>query len=247
VFEHFKGKGKVVSVRLARYGNNKELKGSAFVEFETAAEMEKAVEEYNAEAKGKEGSGAETKLAYNARKKKEFDERTAQREGKGGAAGKRKRDDDAGAAAGAAAAGAEGESPVKRKAESVLVPGVSLKLTGLPDNASREDIRAAYGAHGEIAFIDFSRGEKDGVVQFANAADAAKAAKAEADEATRAKVCGAAVASVKLLEGEEEEKYLAARKEAASESKSRNGGGRGGFRGGRGGRGGGRGRGGRRN
>ncbi|PIO12117.1 hypothetical protein AB205_0175700, partial [Aquarana catesbeiana] len=58
--------------------------------------------------------------------------------------------------------------------------GCLLKFSGTLDNmTSREDIHALFQAHGEIKWIDFSRGAKEGIILFkSNAKEALEKAKA---------------------------------------------------------------------
>jgi len=111
-----------------------------------------------------------------------------------------------------------------------------LRFEGAGATADRECVQEACSAHAEVAYINFSRGEKDGCVRFKSQAGATAALEKLA--AGTADIGGAAP-SWRRLSAEEEDKYFAEMREARqhSQKRPRGGGSRGrGYGRGRGGR-----------
>lgn len=152
-----------------------------------------------------------------------------------------------------AAVGDEVKEPAaKRRREQEkevreLKPGLILKFDGFGPGVTREDIREAFEAQGEIAWVDFHRGNSEGYLRFAREGDARDACTAMTEAKTE---FGGKVPTFSVLSGEAEETYwkqMWDKKDQMVENakRKRREGGRGGH-GGRGGRrfrGGGRGRG----
>lgn len=117
--------------------------------------------------------------------------------------------------------------------------GLVIKMSGLAENTTREDVREVMEVYGRVAWIDLNRGDVEGYVRFSEACEAKRAA----EEITMDKVTinGEEPGLVKMLEDEDEKAYWV--KIQLKKIERRNG--RDGRRG-NGGRGGGRHRGGRR-
>ncbi|KAG8559700.1 hypothetical protein GDO81_017419 [Engystomops pustulosus] len=98
--------------------------------------------------------------------------------------------------------------------------GWLLKFSGELDNmTSREDVHAIFQSHGEIKWIDFSRGAKEGIILFkSNAKEALEKAKAANNDNLQLK--GKDVNWV-LLEGDVEKAALKKLMEAQQESLSK--------------------------
>lgn len=99
-----------------------------------------------------------------------------------------------------AAAAAEAAAPT-------FDEGLLLKLAGLGDGTTRESLKEALGAFGEVRFADYSAGNADAIVRFA-AADAAAAAAAKAGSEEGLTVDGSKVTAA-VLAGEAEKEYWA--------------------------------------
>lgn len=126
---------------------------------------------------------------------------------------------------------------VLKKAERKVVPGLILKFDGFGADVSREDIREAFEPYGEVAWVDFSKGDTNGFVRFSKEGDAEAVAKAMKEKEVE---FGGKIPKFVLLEGEEEQDYWKLawqKKDQAAEraqQRRRDGGGRNGrFRGGR--------------
>lgn len=264
IMELFSPSGKVLSVRIRRWlGNDgkKHFKGSLFVEMESSEAAERVVaEEYEIEVPGENGNMQRKQLLllpvdeYFEQKRAETRKYRARKERTRGE--KRKKPDSDFNAEGN---GVQVKDEVKRegnmgKKEDILredreiKPGLILKFDGFGPDVSREDIREAFESHGEIAWVDFQRGDSEGYIRFARAG-AAKAAKEAMVEAKTE--FGGKLPSFDVLAGEAEETYwkqMWAKKDAMIEQakkRRRDNGGRAGGRGyGRRSRGGSRGRGG---
>lgn len=136
----------------------------------------------------------------------------------------------------------------EEKPDRQMKPGVILKFEGFGPDVSREDVREAFEPHGEVAWVDFQRGNSEGFVRFEREGTATVAMAAVTEAKTE---FGGKIPTYAALTGETEETYwkeMWIKKDQAFENarKKRREGGRGRGRGGRGGRrfrGGGRGRG----
>lgn len=85
-----------------------------------------------------------------------------------------------------------------------IIPGVVLKFENFGPDVSREDIREAFEAHGEIAWVDFRRGDCEGHIRF-TAAEMAKGSKVAMEEGKFE--FGGKLPTFSLLEGDVEEAY----------------------------------------
>lgn len=258
----FSPSGRVLSVRIRRWvadDGNKHFKGSVFVEMETAEAAERVVaEQYAIDTLGDDGDVKRKELLlmpveeyfemkkresrnYRAKKERGRGEKRSKPEGEGNGVAPRKE-------------GEGGAKVVKRdggpREDRQIKPGLILKFEGFGADVSREDIREAFEAHGEIAWVDFQRGDGEGYIRFAREG-AAKVAKEGMQEAKTE--FGGKVPKFEVLAGEAEKAYwkqMWEKKDAMIENarkRRRESGGRGGGRGnGRRFRGGGRGRGGPR-
>ena len=112
-----------------------------------------------------------------------------------------------------------------------------LRVEGLGGAADREALSALCSAHGEIAFIDYQRGEADGYVRFRAAEGAAAALQALC--AAPAEVGGATPSWRTMTDTEEDEYYERVRQKRqrtdGKGGKGKGGGGKGFGKGGKGG------------
>eukprot|EP00911_Craspedida_sp_UC1_P000327 UC1_evm1s250 len=175
----------VRSVQLRR-DHKRTFKGSVFVELKDEDEAKKVL----ADGADLDGNALliEAKQAYLARKKAEH---KAKKKGGGD-----KKDADEGAEAG----GASAESAVPDD----FLAGAVLHVSKVGADASREELKEALGAHGEVAWIDFSREDVEGYVRFTEAGKATAAAVAAKEAPITVK--GNAV-EIRALEGDEEQKF----------------------------------------
>ncbi|KAM3916565.1 lupus La protein [Leptodactylus fuscus] len=160
--EWLEGKGPIENIQMRRT-LQKAFKGSIFIVFETEEAAKKFLE--NRDLKFKDSDMIVlSKEEYFAKKNEE--RKTKQSEAK--AKSKQEKAD--------AQKQAE-EAEMKSLDEQT---GCLLKFSGELDNmTSREDIHALFQTHGEIKWIDFSRGAKEGIILFkSNAKEALEKAKA---------------------------------------------------------------------
>eukprot|EP00056_Hartaetosiga_gracilis_P005254 m.82805 g.82805 ORF g.82805 m.82805 type:complete len:167 (+) comp12102_c0_seq4:545-1045(+) len=103
---------------------------------------------------------------------------------------------------------------------ATIEKGCVLQFTGASEECSREDLKAAFEEFGDIAWVDFSRGEPSGHIRFRQSGCAEKAAAAFAE--SKKEVVGN-VLELKVLEGEDELDYWIAteRERAAARNKKR--------------------------
>ncbi|XP_012256905.2 la protein homolog [Athalia rosae] len=122
----------------------------------------------------------------------------------------------------------------KEKDDKGLPKGSVIHLAGLSEETTREDIKERLGAlEGRVAFVDFKKGDVEGWARLQG--DNAAAPVFEKIEGGKLLIGGKEV-TCRVLEGEEEDKYLAkAKEEMANLRQKYNKGKRGGRKGGRGG------------
>lgn len=98
------------------------------------------------------------------------------------------------------------EKQAKSEPQIELPKGTVLSLSGIDSNTTRENIKEALEALGEdVAFVDFAKGDEAGRVRLSNE-NAAKRISEKLEDA-KIKIDNVDV-PVKVLEGDEEEKYL---------------------------------------
>ncbi|EDQ85127.1 uncharacterized protein MONBRDRAFT_34421 [Monosiga brevicollis MX1] len=203
------------SVSLRRKLGSRELKGSVFVQLSSRDQAEKIV----AEPREFDGNKifVETKPAYHERKR---DERRDKRMAK-----KQKED--------------EKKMQLKYEAvEATMTKDAVVKLEDLHEDCSREDLKDVFEKFGDVAWVDYTRGEPTAHIRFKEEGKASSAVQAltESNATIKDKPVKA-----EALKDQEEKEYWVKMEEDRQAMRSRRGGGRGG----RGGRGRGRGRGGR--
>ncbi|XP_056389990.1 lupus La protein isoform X2 [Hyla sarda] len=214
--EWLEGKGPIQNIQMRRT-LQKTFKGSIFLVFDTEEATKKFLE--NRDLKFKEADMIIlSKAEYFAKKNEERkDNKSAKAKSKEDKANAQKQAE---------------EAEMKSLEEQT---GCLLKFSGELDNmTSREDIHALFQSHGEIKWIDFSRGAKEGIILFkSNAKEALEKAKAANDDSLQLKEKDV---NWELLEGDVEKDALKKIMEDQQESYNRwkgKGGKRGKGRGGR--------------
>lgn len=224
----FSPSGKVLSVRTRRFEDQldkkKYFKGSIFVEMESAEAAERVVaEQYEIEVPDESGTLVRKPLIlklmddYRKDKKEEERVRLARVRSRGQ---KRKRDDrddvngDKGDGTAPKDESAEVKADVNSKPDRTsrqdnskdrqVVPGLILNFEGFGPDVTREDIREAFETHGEVAWVDFQRGNSEGCIRFARPGDATAAQKAMEESKMQ---FGGKLPTFSVLEGEAEEAY----------------------------------------
>ncbi|XP_046605932.1 la protein homolog [Neodiprion virginianus] len=230
----FQPYGPVENIVMRKYQDKEkklQFKGSIFVQFKTlelaTSFMEKESLKYDDTELIRKWSSD-----YYIEKTKEKEERRLKKAEKTGKKGDKEADE------------AEGEEDTedgeKEKVEKGLPKGSVIHLSGLSEETTREDIKERLGAlEGRVAFIDFKKGDVEGWARLQG--DEAALPVFEKMENGKLLISGKEV-TCRILEGEEEDKYLAKAKEEMAnlrqkyDHKGKRGGrrgGRGGYRGGR--------------
>lgn len=85
--------------------------------------------------------------------------------------------------------------------------GLLLHFTGASDQTSREDLKEVFGDYGTIAWVEFDRGQTEGVIRFTKGSQAQDVIdRVLGDHNDKLEIRGSAL-TMKVLEGEEEEEH----------------------------------------
>jgi len=189
--ELFKEFGKVLSVRIRRT-KEKKPKGSSFIEFSTPEEAKAAVA-----ATTKVGDVELIKYIKSdytqlkKQKKQDFKKRKAD---------KNENDQDEEKGNGKKQKKENGKDEEEKKHPK----GVLLRFKGIGDGVTREILKDIFGKYGDIAFVDFSQNEVEGIIRFKEPESSVKAI---ADIKDSKVEIGSKVPELSLLQEEEEEAY----------------------------------------
>lgn len=213
----FSPSGNVLSIRIRRWNDEKgkHFKGSIFVEMESdEAAQRAATEEYTIETEDNEGKLIETKLAvepideYFERKRSEKANRFAEvrkrrmeSKKKGNDDKDEKKEDQENDKKPKSETKIEKKDPHK---DRTFTLGLILKFEGFGPDVTREDIRETFEPHGEVAWIDFARGDSEGHIRFTRENAATTACKHFTESKTE---FGGKLPTFHVLEGEAEEAY----------------------------------------
>lgn len=192
-YPFFEKHGKVLQVFMRRFPTTKQFKGSVFVTFETSEQSKTFLEQLSPKYNDADLI-LESQEDYIKRKGPEL---ASIKESK------LKKEQ-------------QKEQKLKQKQEAEeaylkeqQVLGAVLHLKGFNGEATREAIKEVFDSHGQIKWVDFSKGQVEGYVRFAEAGQAAlalakaKEAKAENGELM---VKGAKI-EARVIDGEEEMEY----------------------------------------
>lgn len=198
--------GKVTSVRIRRWGDesgSRHFKGSVFVEFENAEAMERAASDKHVIQVADPQSGermdkelivhdvdtyVSMKREESREKARKFKERKAARKA-------------------AMAQGVASQDPKKNVSHEVtrdFVKGLILSVDQVGENVSREDLKESLERFGDIAWIDFERGQSAGYIRFAEASSASAAFTAISE--SQVQVSGKDFKAL-VLDGDAEQQY----------------------------------------
>lgn len=189
---YFETYGKVLQVYMRRFPANKTFKGSVFVTFGSKEESTKLMEleelKYNETVLERETQEAylERKAPALNRQKEEREKREAEREAKR----------------------QEREDAKNAFYKSQKVAGSVLHLKGLPAEGTRENLKELFDNHAQVKWVDYSKGEPEAYLRFAeaNKAQFALDEVKKANEEGKVILRGAEL-EVRVLEGEEEETF----------------------------------------
>ncbi|GJQ12451.1 hypothetical protein GpartN1_g4242.t1 [Galdieria partita] len=147
VVELFSPYGVVRSVRFRRYPDTKKFKGSAFIEFETEEEAQRAAEEEFL----KDKSGLELEIlskdAYFKQKKQDQQSKPYH-------------------STESKVESSEKENETSERQEHIFQQGLILGLENIGESVTREEIKQVFSSFGEISWIDFSYGQSTGYIRF---------------------------------------------------------------------------------
>lgn len=227
LLEFFGQFGQCINVFMRRYPKTRKFKGSVFATFSTKEEADAFLAKEGVKFNELELTRS-MKTDYVARKKQERQARLDEK-------AKKKAADKEAAGGGDAGAAEEPEAPE-------IVLGCLLRVKGLGEKTTWENLKQALAPYAAVAFVDYSRGQPEAVLRFVEEGSAqAVLAKLEA-QGEGLKIYGNEV-TAEALEGDEEVEYWKKLTAAKRDKKNRF---KGGQRGNKGGHGRGRQQGGRR-
>ncbi|EGD77348.1 hypothetical protein PTSG_08444 [Salpingoeca rosetta] len=93
------------------------------------------------------------------------------------------------------------KSKMRETVTAVMDKDCVVHLAGVPDDTSREDLKDVFEEFGEVAWVDFARGETQGYVRYKTSGSAAAAVKAVQERETE---INGSKPEVRMLQGEEE-------------------------------------------
>uniref|UniRef100_A0A0A9Z105 La n=1 Tax=Lygus hesperus TaxID=30085 RepID=A0A0A9Z105_LYGHE len=206
------------------------FKGSVYVTFKTQEACQKFIEGEAIELNGEKLDKMWQKDYHEEKRKERIDEKKNKKSTKNGSEAKPKETKDK-------------DSDGEEETTDELPLGAVVNLTGFKDNSKikRESIKAKIEEYGTaVVFIDFNIGDQSAWVRLDQKDAAKELAKKVAEEGEKLKI-GEEELSLRVLEGEEEEKYHQKVKEQMLKRRNQNpkhrkGGRRGGRKMGRGGR-----------
>uniref|UniRef100_A0A0K8SHC6 Uncharacterized protein n=1 Tax=Lygus hesperus TaxID=30085 RepID=A0A0K8SHC6_LYGHE len=206
------------------------FKGSVYVTFKTQEACQKFIEGEAIELNGEKLDKMWQKDYHEEKRKERIDEKKNKKSTKSGSEAKPKETKDK-------------DSDGEEETTDELPLGAVVNLTGFKDNSKikRESIKAKIEEYGTaVVFIDFNIGDQSAWVRLDQKDAAKELAKKVAEEGEKLKI-GEEELSLRVLEGEEEEKYHQKVKEQMLKRRNQNpkhrkGGRRGGRKMGRGGR-----------
>lgn len=208
VNKHLEEGEKLVCVRMRRFREGeKKFKGSVFLEFET----EKAAQRFSS-LTIKLSDDAEPllimmKAAYISKKKVEIEARKAAKKAEKASGGEEKEQK-------------KGKKRKEPEPEKEVVKDLILNITGLNDQASREDLKEALEKVGAtVQFVEYARTMDTGYVRLAETSGILASAAAKKMTEEKVEIQGAAV-TYKALEGEEETAYWSKVRENQKNKKS---------------------------
>ncbi|KAL3856119.1 hypothetical protein ACJMK2_015312 [Sinanodonta woodiana] len=186
LMEFFEGHGNVEGL-LMRRDMKKKFKGSVFITFKKNEDTEKFVK---AETVKFEDTELIKKLKkdYYAEKDEQKKQRKMEHQKKKQEVDKKK------------------EQDAKEKIKSQLIEGAVLHLKGLKKETQRDDIKNFFQDHGNVAWVNFNRGDEEAKVRFSEK-NAAKEILEKVKNADGKIVLNDAELECRVLEGDEEFEY----------------------------------------
>lgn len=203
----FETHGKVLQVFMRRFPATKQFKGSVFVTFESSEEVKKFMDiesiKYEETVLERESQEAymTRKAPTLAKAKEEREKREADKEAK-------KKDRD------------EAEAAFY---QSQKVSGSVLHLKGLPAEGTRENLKELFDNYAKVKWVDYSKGEPEAYLRFVEADKAASALESLKAASEGKVVLMGAELEVRVVEGEEEEKFWKSTIEKLVEAKKNKG------------------------
>lgn len=213
LLEYFKQNAPTVEhVQMLYKQQPKEFKGSLFAVFKTVDDSKEFLSRESVKH-GESELKRESKVDYKARKNAEWAQKKEEKKA-------RKQD---------------GEEKEEKKEPKIFEPerlkGCVLNVTELPSTATREDLKATFNPHGEVAWVDFSKGDKEAWVRFKEENKGADLQAKVTSEEVQLTMKDTKL-TIRLLEGDEEKEFWDSVIKAKSDmklqkQKGKRGGGRG--------------------
>eukprot|EP00341_Mesodinium_pulex_P012839 CAMPEP_0116925232 /NCGR_PEP_ID=MMETSP0467-20121206/23996_1 /TAXON_ID=283647 /ORGANISM="Mesodinium pulex, Strain SPMC105" /LENGTH=352 /DNA_ID=CAMNT_0004604237 /DNA_START=50 /DNA_END=1109 /DNA_ORIENTATION=+ len=201
ITEQFSAYGNVCMVRLRKDNITRQFKGSCFVEYDSPDAVAAAIAAAHDDEKKVTLCYKETPFLCVMSLEDWLGRKAAKRGGGGGdaGAGKRKREADGNAS--------DDESAAEPK-EVTFTPGLIIRLSGVPTDASLFALKDAVKAHGELRYVEYAAGTDTAFARMGDEASAGTAIKAlTAGEVKVGEEGAEAVLKGELLVGEEEHAY----------------------------------------
>ncbi|XP_065052382.1 lupus La protein-like [Rhopilema esculentum] len=178
VEEFFEGKGETIFIKMRRDGEN--FKGSVFVEFATTEMAKKFLDMEDL----KIGDTVLLKMTRDDYYKKKDEEKKSEKKNKSNTDGQK-----------------------EEEVEDPFVKGCVIYFNGAGEGTSREDLKALFGEHHEISWVDFNRNDTEGHVRFKEEGAAQKAIDAVKTANDDKVMIKGVEATVRILEGDEEKAF----------------------------------------
>eukprot|EP00795_Rhopilema_esculentum_P013247 gene13247-4074_t len=172
VEEFFEGKGETIFIKMRRDGEN--FKGSVFVEFATTEMAKKFLDMEDL----KIGDTVLLKMTRDDYYKKKDEEKKSEKKNKSNTDGQK-----------------------EEEVEDPFVKGCVIYFNGAGEGTSREDLKALFGEHHEISWVDFNRNDTEGHVRFKEEGAAQKAIDAVKTANDDKVMIKGVEATVRILEG----------------------------------------------
>lgn len=184
-----------VYMRKRFQGNRRAFKGSCFVLFATQEDAQKFLDSKSIKFEGTELL-KEKKKDYTKRKDVYYDNLRAEKEKKLLKKSEKKDEDK------------EEDKEEDIKVPNDFIPGCLLKVSGLAENITREILKKGLGEFGDISYIDYCRGNPEGVVRFEKVGVAANILEAAAaEDGVKKFTFDSCKATISLVEGDSEKEY----------------------------------------
>ncbi|KAL3190918.1 hypothetical protein MRX96_019161 [Rhipicephalus microplus] len=162
LLEFFGRFGKCINVFMRRYPETRIFKGSVFATFATKEEADAFLAQEDVKYNELELMRS-PKTEYMARKKQERQARSEEK------AKKKAANEEASAEGGARDGGGGGDAAAAENGEAPdIVLGCILRVKGLGEQTTWENLKEAFAPYAKVAFVDYTRGQPEAMLRFAD-------------------------------------------------------------------------------